>query len=59
MLIQFAKKFTQENGLKVLRVCSFCEYNAQNFYLNRGFSLFPNLGEYGDHKYHRFEIRLQ
>lgn len=57
-LVQFAKNFTQENRLKVLRVCSFCEYNAQNFYLNRGFSLFPNLGEYRNHKYHRFEIRL-
>jgi N-acetylglutamate synthase-like GNAT family acetyltransferase len=57
-LIEFAKRFTKENGLNILRVCSFCEYNAQEFYLNKGFSLFDKLGSYENHKYHRFEIKL-
>lgn len=57
-LLDFAKQFTLQNKLNTLRVCSFCEYKAEKFYLNRGFSLFKKLGKYGKHKFHRFEIKL-
>lgn len=58
-LVEFAKNFTREKGLVVLRVCSFCEYKAQDFYLKLDFSLLQELGKYNNHKYQRFEIKLQ
>jgi N-acetylglutamate synthase-like GNAT family acetyltransferase len=58
-LIEFAKSYTRENGLGILRACSFCEYKAESFYFNRGFSLLGKTGRYNNHKYHRFEIKLQ
>jgi len=59
LLVEFAKNYTREKGLTTLRACSFCEYKAESFYFNRGFSLLGKTGRYNNHKYHRFEIKLQ
>jgi len=58
MLIDFAKDFTKKNGLDILHVYSFLEYDKKDFYLNQGFSLLKKPGKYGGHKYYRFEIKL-
>ncbi|KPJ57358.1 hypothetical protein AMJ49_02070 [Parcubacteria bacterium DG_74_2] len=57
-LVEFAKKFTKEKGLNVLRACSFYEYKTVDFYLNQGFSLLEKPGIYEHHKYYRFEMRI-
>lgn len=57
-LIEFAKKFTKERGLNVLRTCSFYEYKTVDFYLKQGFSLLEKPGIYNNHKYYRFEMRI-
>lgn len=58
-LVEFAKNFIREKGLNTLCACSFCEYKAEGFYLNQGFSLLKKPGKYNNHKYQRFEIKLQ
>ncbi len=57
-LVEFAKDHTREKGLNTLCACSFYEYKAESFYLNRGFSLLKKSGEYNGHKYHRLETKL-
>ena len=57
-LIEFAKDFTRESGLKTLRACSFHEYKKVDFYLSQGFSLLNKPGSYSDHKYYRFEMEV-
>ncbi len=57
-LIEFAKKFTKEKGLFILRVYSFYEYKTVDFYLRQGFSLLMGPGRYNGHKYYRFEMRV-
>ena len=58
-IIKFARDYAKEKGLSSLCACSFCEYKAEGFYLNQGFSLLDEFGEYNSHKYHRFETKLQ
>ena len=58
-LIELAERFTKEGGLDTLRACSFCEYNADNFYLKLGFSLLKGSGVYGNHKFKRFQIKIK
>jgi N-acetylglutamate synthase-like GNAT family acetyltransferase len=58
-LINFAKNYTKEKGLNYLCACSFCEYKAEGFYLDQGFSLLDESGKYNNHKYQRFETKLQ
>ena len=57
-LIEFAKEFTREKGLRSLRLCSFYDYNTVDFYLSQGFSLLKKPGKYQGHQYHRFEMKL-
>lgn len=57
-LIEFAKRFTKEKGLSLLRAYSFYEYKSVDFYLNRGFSLLNKPGTYNNHKYYRFEMKV-
>jgi len=57
-LVEFAKNFTKDNRLSILRVCSFCEYKAQDFYLKLGFSMLEEPGDYENLSYQRFETRL-
>lgn len=57
-LIDFAKKFTKDNGFSILHAYSFTEYNAIHFYLNRNFKMLDNPGHYKRHKYDCFEIKL-
>ena len=57
-LIEFAKHFTKEKGLGILRAYSFYEYKSVDFYLNRGFSLLSKPGVYNNHKYYRFEMKV-
>lgn len=57
-LIEFAKEFTRKKGLAVLCACSFCEYEAKDFYLKQNFSLLDKCGEYNNHRYYFFEIRI-
>ena len=57
-LIDFAKKFTKDNGFDTLHAYSFTEYNAVQFYLNRNFKMLENPGYYKGHKYDCFEIKI-
>lgn len=56
--INFAKKFTQEKNLNILRAYTFYKYNTKEFYLKKGFTLLGNAGEYSKEKYHRFEMKI-
>lgn len=58
MLVDFAKQFARENGFKILRTTSFYEYGVKDFYLKHGFRLLPEPGEYGGHKFYRFQFDL-
>lgn len=57
-LVEFAKKFTKENNSDALCACSFYEYEIGDFYIKQGFSLLKKPGIYNNHKYYRFEIKL-
>ncbi len=57
-LLEFAKKYTKENGLNILFACSFFEYNAVDFYLKQGFVMLPVKGKYSGHQYHCFEMKI-
>jgi len=54
-LIEFAKNFAKGKGFKILRVCSFYEYKAVDFYVKQGFKKLKIPGIYNGHMYHRFE----
>ncbi len=56
-LVEFAKHFVMEKGLKILRTTSFYEYGVKDFYIKHGFRLLPESGEYGGHKFYRLEYK--
>lgn len=58
-LIEFAKNFTREKGFNALCACSFYEYNAADFYSKQGFCLSEDCGTYNNHKFHRFELKIE
>ena len=57
-LVEFAKQFARKNGFVVLRTTSFYEYGVKDYWLKQGFRLLDEPGEYGGHKFHRFEFEI-
>ncbi len=57
-LVDFAKKFALENGFKIMRTTSFYEYGVKDFWIKHGFRLLDEAGEYGGHKFYRFQFDL-
>lgn len=56
--IEFAKQFTQSSPFNILHAYSFCEYRAADFYIKKGFKVLPHIGQYKNHKYECFELKL-
>lgn len=57
-LVEFAKKFAEDKGFKILRATSFYEYGVKDFYIKNGFQLLDEPGEYSGHKFHRLEFKV-
>lgn len=57
-LVEFAKQFARDNNFKILRTTSFYEYEVKDFWIKQGFRLLDEPGEYGGHKFYRFQFRL-
>lgn len=57
-LVEFAKQFARENNFKILRTTSFYEYGVKDFWVKQDFRLLDEPGEYGGHKFYRFEFDL-
>jgi len=57
-LVDFAKQFAKDSGFETLRTTSFYKYEVKDFWTKRGFGLLPEPGEYGGHKFYRFELKL-
>ncbi len=58
IFIEFAKLFSKEKGFKTLHAYSFYEYNMADFYVKKGFTMLEFSGDYNNHSYHCFEIKL-
>lgn len=58
-LVEFAKKFAEDKGFKILRTTSFYEYGVKDFYIKNGFRLLDEPGEYNGHKFYRLECAVQ
>ncbi|OGZ63344.1 MAG: hypothetical protein A3C58_02545 [Candidatus Staskawiczbacteria bacterium RIFCSPHIGHO2_02_FULL_34_10] len=56
--IEFAKKFSLENGYDKLHAYSFLEYNMEKFYLKKGFIKLGHLGYYKNCPYQCFEMKI-
>lgn len=57
-LVEFAKDFAGKNNFKIMRTTSFYEYGVKDFWLKQSFRLLDEPGEYGGHKFYRFETEL-
>ncbi|GEM_PF-4207333 len=57
-LVKFARRTARLRGNKLLTVCSFYEYRAEDFYRKAGFQLLSKPGIFNGHKYHRFVTAL-
>jgi N-acetylglutamate synthase-like GNAT family acetyltransferase len=56
--IEFAKQFAKEREFNILHAYSFQEYNMADFYLKRGFRMLKDPGNYYDHTYYCFEMKV-
>ena len=56
--ISFAKQYTKNQQLNMLRACAFFDYNNKEFYLSNGFNLLRNTGSYNGRKFYRFEMKV-
>jgi len=57
-LVEFARQFAKGNNFEILRTTSFYEYGVKDFWIKQGFRLLGEPGEYGGHKFYRFELKL-
>lgn len=57
-LVNLAKSFTKEKGLKDLCACSFFEYKIGDFYINQGFTLLDKPGAYNGYQYYKFVTKI-
>ena len=57
-LVEFAKDFARKNNFKKMRTTSFYEYGVNDFWIKQGFRLLEEPGEYGGHKFYRFQFDL-